>query len=97
MKNKQVIGDIKAPRIQSVCKEGFILHCGSRIYAIRYGVTLATIQPSSNVLLVNDRYRAQDQLTASDLKVIRALDKTFKKKGDELVSEFNHICFADFV
>lgn len=75
------IRDIK---IENVCKEGNIVSVGNHRYAIHYNITLAMVEGDGDTLYINKEY--VERFSNSDLKTIRGIDETFKKKGSNFIS-----------
>lgn len=79
---------------ESVCKDGIIVFIDGGVYAIHYNTTLAIKRANENVLYLNAN-RA-NCFSQTDLKVIRAIDDSFKKKGEKFVSERYEIKIVEF-
>lgn len=82
--------------IELVCSggNGVIVFIDNARYAIHYNVTLAIKRANENVLYLNAN-RA-NCLSHTDLKTIRAIDDTFKKKGDKFVSGQYEVQIVEF-
>lgn len=82
--------------IESVCSggNGVIVFIDNAKYAIHYNATLAIKKHDSNVLYLNADFA--NRFSQSDLKTIRAIDDSFKKKGDKFVSEQYEVQIVEF-
>lgn len=86
--------DIKNIRVTYPCKNGAVVFIGNDCeYAIHYNVTLA--MKRAGKLYLNKDY--VNRFSQSDLKTIRGIDDTFKKKGEKFLSELYEIKVVDFV
>lgn len=85
---------IKNVRVTYPCKEGAVVFIGNDCeYALHYNVTLAV--KKKGTLYLNKGY--VNRFTQTDLKTIRGIDGTFKKKGEKFLSELYEIKVVDFV
>ena len=86
--------NIRDVSIENVCKNGYIVWIDRIKYAIHYNVTLAV--KMNNKIFLNKKYLVDYSPTKTDLKTIRGLDDTFKKKGDKYISERYEIIICEF-
>ena len=86
--------NIRDVSIENVCKNGYIVWIDRIKYAIHYNVTLAV--KMNNKIFLNKKYLVDYSPTKTDLKTIRGLDDTFRKKDDKYISERYEIIICDF-
>lgn len=85
--------DIKDIRVTYPCKEGAVVFIGNGEYAIHYNVTLAIKR--AGTLYLNANY--VNRFSQSDLKTIRGIDDTFKKRGEKFLSDLYEIEIVEFI
>lgn len=88
-----VLGEIG---FKKVCKEGYILVAHRGRYAIHYDVLLAYKDTSNDFLFLNKKIIEGNGFSKTDLKTIRALDSSFRKKGDKFYSDEYKIKVIEF-
>lgn len=86
---------IKNIQVTFPCKEGVVVSTGNgnEKYAIHCGVILA-VKKQGNLYLNKDYVM---RFTLTNLKVIRGIDETLKRKGEKFVSDWYHIKIVEFV